>query len=366
MSCSSAFKISNDMKHKRLFHLRPWLATTLLAVLLLLPQGAAAYDFMVDGLCYNYNSDGTSVTVTSYYSILSDALVIPETVIYDGSSYSVTSIGERAFWYCSGLTSVTIPTSVTSIGYHAFYYCSDLASITVESGNTVYDSRDNCQAIIETASNTLVAGCKNTTIPNSVTSIGDGAFSYHSGLTSVTIPNSVTTIGNQAFSNCTQLTSVTIPNSVTTIGNSAFAFCRGLALVSIPNSVTYIGNYAFRYCSATTQMTCLSERPPVANANTFEGMDYENCILYVPAGSKSFYLTATGWNNFRNILELDAVVPLKGDVNGDGKVDIADVNAAINMMLGKASPTPTADVNGDGKVDIADVNAVINAMLGKE
>ena len=108
---------------------------------------------------------------------------------------SVTSIGQSAFEGCSGLTSITIPNSVTSIGINAFRSCTNLTSITVESGNTNYDSRDNCNAIIETASNTLIAGCKNTRIPNSVTSIGDLAFSDCTGLTSVTIPNSVTTIG---------------------------------------------------------------------------------------------------------------------------------------------------------------------------
>ena len=114
---------------------------------------------------------------------------------------SVTSIGDGAFEYCSGLTSVTIPNSVTSI-CGAFDGCSSLTSVTVEEGNAVYDSRDNCNAIIETATNTLIIGCQNTIIPNSVTSIGDGAFSRCTGLTSITIPNSVTNIGNYAFSYC--------------------------------------------------------------------------------------------------------------------------------------------------------------------
>ena len=122
---------------------------------------------------------------------------------------SVTSIGDYAFYVCSGLTSITIPNSVTSIGSYAFSDCSGLTSITVEKGNTKYDSRDNCNAIIETNTNKLIAGCKNTIIPNSVMSVGESAFYGCSGLTSITIPNSVTSIGNWAFDGCSGLTSIT-------------------------------------------------------------------------------------------------------------------------------------------------------------
>ena len=167
---------------------------------------------------------------------------------------SVTEIGESAFYGCSGLNSVTIPNSVTSIGDGAFAGCSGLTSINVEKGNTKYDSRNGCNAIIETDNNTLVAGCVNTVIPNSVTSIGSYAFSGCSGLVSVTIPNSVTCIGDNAFYNCSGLTSVTIPNSVTNIGSSAFERCSGLTSVSIPNSVTSIGSSAFSYCSRLTSV----------------------------------------------------------------------------------------------------------------
>ena len=209
----------------------------------------------------------TSVTIpNSVTSIGSDAFrgCIGLTSVTIGNS--VTSIGNSAFYGCSGLTSVTIPNSVTSIGYYAFMSCSGLTSIVVSSGNTVYDSRNNCNAIIESATNKLLQGCRNTTIPNSVTSIGNYAFAGCSGLTSITIPNSVTGIGNYAFAGCSGLTSITIPNSVTGIGSYAFYACPGLTSITIPNSVTGIGSYAFYACPGLTSVT-------IGNSVTYIG-DY--------------------------------------------------------------------------------------------
>ena len=186
----------------------------------------------------------------------------------------VTTIGNNAFSNCPSLTSVTINSNailsknyswdnnlknifgeqvkeyvigndVTSIDGSAFMGCSGLTSITVASGNTKYDSRNNCNAIIETATNTLVVGCKETVIPNSVTSIGNYAFFRCSGLTSINIPNSVTSIGECAFNNCSGLTSVTIGNAVTSIGEFAFQSCSGLTSVTINSNAILSKNYSW-------------------------------------------------------------------------------------------------------------------------
>jgi len=239
---------------------------------------ASAQDVEIEGICYSLSDDGSAAVIYKKYS---GDIVIPSSVTYQGKDYPVVSIDNSAFKGNSGLTSVTIPNSVTSIGKHVFEGCSGLTSIKVESGNTFYDSRDNCNAIIETSTNTLILGCKETNIPNSVTSIGDNAFSDCRGLTSLTIPNSVTSVGKSAFQNCSGLTSVTIPSSVTYIDDQAFHPCHGLTSIkvesgntiydsrnncnaiietstntlivgckgtSIPNSVTSIGDYAFWEC----------------------------------------------------------------------------------------------------------------------
>jgi len=160
---------------------------------------------------------------------------------------------------------------VTSIEGEAFGNCSGLTSITVEEGNTYYDSRNNCNAIIDTKSNTLILGCKNTIIPKNVTSIGSFAFSGCSNLQSVTIPNSVTSIGGAAFYGCSSLQSVTIPNSVTTISDNAFNYCSNLQSITIPNSVTSIGDDAFYRCSSLQSVT-------IPNSVTSIGEDaFENC-----------------------------------------------------------------------------------------
>ena len=150
-------------------------------------------------------------------------------------SNSLTSIGNRVFSGCYRLTSITIPASVQHISESAFNDCSALTSIQVSDKNKTYDSRGDCNAVIHTATNTLILGCKNTIIPDSVTHIGNGAFNHCRGLVNITIPNSVTHIGDNAFSSCSYLTSITIPESVTYIGKEAFSGCVALSEIHIPS-----------------------------------------------------------------------------------------------------------------------------------
>ena len=254
---------------------------------------------------------------------------------------SVTSIETHAFEKCSSLTSLTIPNSVTSIGNSAFYGCKSLTSIVVESGNTIYDSRDNCNAIIETATNTLIVGCQSTIIPNSVTSIGNSAFIGCSSLTSITIPNSVTSIGESAFFDCSSLTSITLPNSVTSIRGYTFNGCSSLTSITIPNSVTSIGNLAFQDCSSLADIYCYATTPPKCdNKYTFDRVS-KNCNIYVPLGTVRAYQLATGWRDFSYYYEIEVETALSGTeqqnkpsrkILRDGQVLILRNGVAYDMM----------------------------------
>ncbi|MGN0206920.1 MAG: leucine-rich repeat protein, partial [Muribaculaceae bacterium] len=276
----------------------------LTAMLSLVAATASAHDFEVDGIYYNNNGDGTvSVTFkgSSYAEYLDEYtgdVVIPSSVTYSGTTYSVSSIVNQAFRECLGLKSVFIPNSITSISEYAFYYCRGLKSVTIPNSVTSIgeDAFSECSGMTRVDISSIEAwlgikfsspgsnplscasylyldgvevkdlvipnsvsyiadlafyGCRgltSVTIPNSVTHIGIYTFACCSGLTSITFPGSVFYISEGAFSGCSGLKSVAIPNSVTAIDHRAFENCTGLTGIYIPNSVIYIGNYAFRGC----------------------------------------------------------------------------------------------------------------------
>ena len=374
---------------------------------------------IVDGLRYFAVKSTKQATVVSDSYSDSGDVVIPSSFMDDDVEYSVTSIGDYAFYNCEALTSITIPNSVTSIGRGAFYCCSGLTSVT---------------------------------IPNSVTSIGNSAFAGCSSLTSITIPNSVTSISNYAFGGCSNLNevyclseqvpnteenifynvntesailyvpasalddykttipwkyfckirslddsfktadiyytinddgfsvsvtretadddsysgSIVIPSaiehgenvySVTNIDDYAFYGCLDLTSVTIPESVTSIGDYAFGDCPNLKEVYCLPKQVPKTSPHAFANTDISSATLYVPKLAPDDYKATEPWKDFGTILPI-----IVGDANGNGEVEIGDVTSVLTLM---ATPDATgynnkaADANGNGEIEIGDVTTIL-------
>ena len=296
----------------------------LITILLLLATSVGtmfAWDYehvQIGDLYYNLNASGKTAAVVpqgeTYEEITSGnnylgltSVTIPASVEYNDETYNVTEIGYMAFYHCSTLTSVTLPEGITGIheyafsctgltqivipasvisihGSYPFEVCASLASIIVTNGNSKYDSRNNCNAIIETSTNTLIVGCKNTNIPSSVTTIGQQSFYGASGLTSITIPNGVTNVGYRSFDACSSLASITLGSTVKNIGNRAFTLC---------SNITSIYNYA-----AT---------PQIIESEVFSGsLNKSLCTLYVPEESVNLYQAADIWKDFGNIVGVES------------------------------------------------------------
>lgn len=317
----------------------------------------------------------------------------------------VTSIGRGVFYSCSSLTGITFPSSVVSIGIEVLSGCSSMASIVVEEGNSTYDSRENCNALIETASNTLIVGCKSSVIPTTITAIEEYAFSGCKGLTSIAIPESVTTIadgvfndcsslasielhsqltsiGEYAFFGCSALNEITIPKGVTSIGYSAFLSCSGFATIAveegnevydsrencnaiietatntlligcknsqipegitsiyewafyecgelteitIPSTVTYIGSNAFYDCYSLTKVTCKAVEVPELDWGVFYYVPVETATLYVPEASLHYYKAVEQWRDFSTIL------PISGDITSVEDVDTMEHGESVKVL----------------------------------
>ena len=335
----------------------------LAAIWALATAGVCAQDFTYGDLEYSINDDYISVTVTGHVDgyEATGQLNIPPTAYYNGYGFTVTVIDDYAFYYCEGLTgaltipntveeignlafyhcdgltsltlsnaltdigddafdycgftgTITIPASVEYIGYTPFYCCNGIEGFVVAAGNSYYDSRDNCNAIIRSYSNKLEIGCKNSTIPNSVIAIEEDAFNHVSGLTEITIPSSVTTIGGWSFW-FTGLTSLNIPGSVINIGENPFGGCSALTEITvesgntifdsrndcnaiirtginelisgcqntiIPDDVTSIGNNAFYFCSTLSGELIIPASVSVIGGYAFEGCTGLTGSLTIP------------------------------------------------------------------------------------
>ena len=317
-----------------------------------------------DRACEVTFSGATYDEVSGEYS---GSVVIPEKVTIAGVEYTVTAIGDYAFFNCPDLVSVDLPNTVTVIGAEAFSLCYDLAdmtipnsvetissqafsgcsslkkmsipsnvkeigylaisscyidSITVAADNKVYDSRDNCNAIIETATNKLIMGCANSVIPESVVSIAD-----------------------YAFWNCYELVKMEIPENVTTIGVRAFAYSYSLSNVTICGDDVSIDELAFMGCSGLTRIVFRTTNPPVMDANTFEDAAYSAATLYVPAEAEESFKSASHWNNFENIEGYDRTYDMCFEVLSD-----VSMTALIKSYIGDASFVSIPDVvEMDGK-----------------
>ena len=323
-------------------------------LLALVAATASAQDFEVDGICYNILSeDDKTVEVTENPNDYAGDVVIPGEVTYDGSTYSVTTIGEEAFYDCSALESVEMP-AVTTIGDWAFGDCSALESVSIPVATTIGNSAFyDCYYLgsvdmpsVTTIGDYAFSGCddlKSKSMP-AVTTIGSGAFSGCNALTSVSMPEvttigygafdscdglksiympsvttideyafyncssliavfmpSVTTIGEYAFYDCSALTSVSMP-SVTTIGVRAFWYCSALTSVDIPASIKTIGIGAFEECSSLTSVYCHWEQPLECDPR-FDEMVLATATLYVPDGCVDAYRAVKPWSWFFNIVE---------------------------------------------------------------
>ena len=270
-------------------------------------------------------------------------------------------IGKGAF-SGTAIDALYIPASVRNIQERAFNDCNNLRFIIVDEDNPYYDSRDECDAILETATDKLMTGCKSTVIPATTKSIGRLSFSYCRNLSTIAIPGSVEIIEPDAFQYCQSLREITIPEGVSKLGGYAFESCRELSKVSLPSTLTSLGSRTFAYCNAIRIVVAKMPEPlPIDDSETFSASS--RAILYVPKGCVDKYKEANYWCLFKDIREIDV---LKGDLNNDGQVTISDVTLIVRIIMGENNEAfllEEADINGDGTVTVADVTAIVDIIL---
>lgn len=425
-----------------------------LCAMLLGTSSIMAYDIMIDGIAYNYDDEHTSLIVTytqldeTNYSGVTN-VVLPASLTIEDINYKVQEIGDFAF-YGSGITSIIISSNISKVGDRALAHCPELTSITVDWNNPYFNDDDQGNSLVDSETQTLIAGCSSTVmsssidnieafafsgcknltsiyIPSSVLKIGYEAFEG-TGLTNITIPQSVHEIGYRAFANCDSLSSITVntsnrkydsredcnaiieiatgkiiaackgtifPSDVTTIGYEGFGGLSGIDNIVIPQTITTIGHYAFREspelkvvdiagsvdyfgdrafenCTGLERVYARLANPQNAqygNCETFKGVAVDTCLLVVNDGLVDLYRATMPWSEFLYIKQMSEVEEgLRGDVTGDGIVDIEDVNAVINIILKVKTQDDypgNADLNNDGTIDVDDMNIIINIILSQ-
>ena len=333
---------------------------------------AMAHRLMADGHdVKNVVIPGNIVAVSPY--AFTDCSTLRSVTCEDG----VRTIGASAFAGCFNLGSVTLPSTLTSIGSRALADCTTLTAIDVPEG-------------VRELSSSLFSGCTALTgvaLPSTLTSIASSAFATCTALTGIILADGVTTIGESAFKGCSSLRAVAMPASLTQLGVSAFESCGALTAVTIPDGVQEIKMQTFARCGNLVELTlgssvnairlkafadsrrlatvtCRGNIPAeVDNPDVFYRPIYNTARLFVPAGARPLYKSTGIWPWFKTIIGINIGMPY-GDVNGDGEVNIADVNVVINRInLGEGDQDTLLDLNGDGEVNIADVNTVIDLIL---
>ena len=341
--------------------------------------GRVPQRFEAEGIFYRITDEAERTVAVTFkgntpkeydYEYAGGEITIPPTVNYKGRQFRVTAvdalafdnpyisritipeglitIADSAFAYCNQDGVIYIPKSVEKIGVAAFFPMLYIDGFVVDPDNPYYDSREGCNAIVETATNTLLAGCENTVIPDGVVRIAQNAFDgsmglkrlvlphslrvigadafLWSGIAEIDIPEGVTTLERYAFQYCENLQRITLPESLTTIGLGALSHCAFKEVV-IPDGVTHIGDYAMDYCERLETLTIGSGVRHIGNAafenckrlkrvvsripadsvfeidNTVFNLIAEDCVLYVPRGAKAAYQNTYGWYNFADIVE---------------------------------------------------------------